>query len=84
MPNPSIERTPNSQLRCLSIAAHVIRDEADFRAHMDCVHINPVKHGLVRWVVDWPYSTFHHCVRHGIYPLDWAGDVVVDSLIHPD
>ncbi|MEW5791655.1 MAG: transposase [Pseudomonadota bacterium] len=27
---------------------HLIRDEADYRAHMDYVHINPVKHGLVR------------------------------------
>ncbi|MBZ0092405.1 MAG: transposase, partial [Sulfuricellaceae bacterium] len=26
---------------------HLIRDEADYRAHMDYVHINPVKHGLV-------------------------------------
>ena len=24
-PNPSIERTPKSQLRCLSVAAHVER-----------------------------------------------------------
>ncbi len=26
---------------------HLIRDEADYQAHMDYVHINPVKHGLV-------------------------------------
>ena len=38
---------------------HLIRDEADFRAHMDYVHINPVKHGLVNRVIDWPYATFH-------------------------
>ena len=52
---------------------HLIRDEADFRAHMDYVHINPLKHGLVRRVADWPYSTFHRLVAQGIYPLDWAG-----------
>lgn len=52
---------------------HLIRDEADFRAHMDYVHINPVKHGLVDCVVDWPYSTFHHLNAQGIYPHDWAG-----------
>jgi putative transposase len=44
---------------------HLIRDEADFRAHLDYVHINPVKHGLVKRVVDWPYSTFHHFVNLG-------------------
>ncbi|MDC7711941.1 REP-associated tyrosine transposase [Vogesella indigofera] len=52
---------------------HLIRDEADFTAHMDYVHINPLKHGLVTRVADWPYSTFHHLVADGIYPADWAG-----------
>lgn len=52
---------------------HLIRDEADFRAHMDYVHINPVKHGWVKRVSNWPYSTFHHLVEQGIYPPDWAG-----------
>jgi len=52
---------------------HLIRDEADFQAHMDYVHINPVKHGLVASVKDWPYSTFHKLVEQGIYPQDWAG-----------
>ena len=53
---------------------HLIRDEADYRAHMDYVHINPVKHGLVKRVADWPYSTFHRLVAAGTYPTDWAGD----------
>lgn len=52
---------------------HLIRDEADFRAHMDYVHINPLKHGLVRHVDDWPYSTFNRLVERGIYPANWAG-----------
>ena len=42
---------------------HLIKDEEDFRAHMDYVHINPVKHGLVDQVKDWPYSTFHRLVK---------------------
>ena len=52
---------------------HLIRDERDYRAHMDYVHINPVKHGLVKCVADWPYSTFHRLVVEGIYPRNWAG-----------
>lgn len=52
---------------------HLIRDEADLRAHMDYLHFNPVKHGLTDRVADWPYSTFHRLVREGIYPKDWAG-----------
>jgi putative transposase len=42
---------------------------------MDYVHINPVKHGLVSRVQDWPYSTFHSWVNDGTYPLGWGGDV---------
>jgi putative transposase len=52
---------------------HRIRDDADFRAHMDYVHINPVKHGLVTSVAKWPHSTFHRLVEQGVYPVDWAG-----------
>ena len=52
---------------------HLIRDEADFRAHVDYVHINPLKHGLVKHVADWEYSTFHRLVKAGIYPRNWAG-----------
>ncbi|MCG6937054.1 MAG: transposase [Gammaproteobacteria bacterium] len=52
---------------------HLIKDEADYRAHMDYVHINPVKHGLVSRVCDWPFSTFHYLVKQGVYPGDWAG-----------
>ncbi|MES9940358.1 MAG: transposase [Candidatus Thiodiazotropha sp. 6PLUC2] len=52
---------------------HRIRDEEDFRRHIEYIHFNPVKHGLVKRVRDWPYSTFHKFVRQGVYPLDWAG-----------
>ncbi len=52
---------------------HLIRDETDFCAHMDYVHINPLKHGLVKQVSEWPYSTFHRLVESGVYPADWAG-----------
>nr|ART37206.1 D356 [uncultured bacterium] len=52
---------------------HVIRDEHDFAAHMYCLQLNPVAHGHVGRVIDWPYSTFHARVGDGIYPADWAG-----------
>lgn len=50
----------------------MVRDEADFAAHMDYMHYNPVKHGHVKRVIDWPYSSFHRCVRQGIYPASWG------------
>jgi len=52
---------------------HLIRDERDFAAHVDYVHINPVKHSLVGRVADWPHSTFHRFVEEGVYPPEWAG-----------
>lgn len=53
---------------------HTIRDERDFERHVDYIHFNPVKHGLVARVRDWPYSSFHHYVRRGVLPEDWGGD----------
>jgi putative transposase len=52
---------------------HQIRDEADLNRHIDYIHHNPVKHGLVTRVADWPYSGFHRHVRDGVIPGDWAG-----------
>jgi putative transposase len=52
---------------------HTIRDEADYAAHVNYVHFNPVKHGWVTHAVDWPFSTFHRAVAQGIYPADWTG-----------
>lgn len=52
---------------------HRIRDETDLSAHVDYIHYNPVKHGLVQNVIDWPYSSFHRYVRDGLIPKDWGG-----------
>ena len=54
---------------------HLIRDESDYARHIEYCYINPVKHALVPWVRDWPYSSFHRDMRAGIFPEDWAGDV---------
>jgi len=50
-------------------------DEADYARHVEYCYINPLKHGLVARVRDWPHSSFHRDVRAGIFPEDWAGDV---------
>ncbi|MBL8470685.1 MAG: transposase [Rhodocyclaceae bacterium] len=52
---------------------HTIRDDADYAAHVDYVHFNPVKHGLVERAVDWPYSSFHRWVANGHIAADWVG-----------
>ena len=37
---------------------HLIRDEADYARHVEYCYINPMKHGLVSRVRDWPHSSF--------------------------
>jgi putative transposase len=53
---------------------HTIRDDDDFSRHFDYLHFNPVRHGLVSRVADWPYSSFHLYVRRGWMTPDWGGD----------
>lgn len=51
---------------------HLIRDERDYQHHFDYIHYNPLKHGHVQRLMDWPYSSFHRAVAEGIYPADWC------------
>ena len=52
---------------------HLIRDERDFNNHVDYLHCNPVKHGYVPQVSQWPYSSFHRYVKAGVLVENWAG-----------
>ncbi|PPD42628.1 MAG: transposase [Methylobacter sp.] len=60
--------------------AHLIVNQDDMNMHIDYIHWNPVKHGKVRQVADWPYSSFHRFVEQGIYPANWghSGDFGID------
>ncbi len=63
---------------------HTVRDEQDYAAHVDYIHINPLKHGLVLRVADWPYSSFHRMVADGVYPENWAGDGLAEGVGYAD
>jgi len=52
---------------------HTIRDDADYAAHMDYIHFNPVRHGLTESPGEWPFSSFRRCVAAGLYPAAWLG-----------
>ena len=54
---------------------HAIRNNDDLARHVDYIHFNPIKHGLVTRVIDWPHSSFHQHVKRGELPADWAGDL---------
>lgn len=51
---------------------HVIRDAEDFRRHLDYLHFNPVRHGLVAHAAEWPWSSLPAWISRGIYPEDWG------------
>ncbi|MFN8444375.1 MAG: transposase [Caldilineaceae bacterium] len=51
---------------------HVIHDEHDFERHLDYIHYNPVKHGLVERPEDWQHSSFAEWKRRGIYAARWG------------
>ncbi len=54
---------------------HTIRDAADFKMHLDYIHMNPVNHGLVARPADWPFSSFYRWAAMGEYEADWAGRI---------
>ncbi len=60
---------------------HTIRDEADFAAHCDYIHHNPVKHGHAARPEDWAYSSFARFVAEGRYPPDWGADAPQTELV---
>ncbi len=56
---------------------HTIRCYRDFKLHLDYIHSNPVKHGLVESPGDWPWSSFQRYVQKGEYSPDWCGHIVL-------
>jgi putative transposase len=51
---------------------HTILDENDLQKHLDYIHYNPVKHGLVSCPHLWTYSSFHRWVERDKYQLSWG------------
>jgi len=53
---------------------HAIRDEDDWRKHVDYIHYNPVKHGLVSQPSAWKWSSFSRAVTEGWYETSWGAN----------
>jgi putative transposase len=51
---------------------HTICDEKDLEHHIEDIHYNPVKHGLVKSTLDWPWSSFHRYVKMGLFSEEWG------------
>jgi putative transposase len=50
---------------------HHVRDAEDRENHLNYLHHNPVKHGLVACPHQWPFSTFARWVERGVYEPQW-------------
>ncbi|NNG22688.1 REP-associated tyrosine transposase [Telluria aromaticivorans] len=59
---------------------HQLHDEHDMERHIDYIHFNPVKHGLIQAASAWTYSTFARYVREGIYAPDWGGNPECEDM----
>lgn len=63
---------------------HTVRDEADLKRCVDYVHWNPVKHGYVRRVAGYPWSSFHRYVRLGEYAGNWGEEDPCTGFVMPE
>ena len=57
---------------------HQIRNDEDWRRHMDYIHYNPVKHGYVNAPKDRKLSSFHRHVKSGLYDENWGGGITLE------
>jgi putative transposase len=57
---------------------HLIRDNEDFKRHVEYIHFNPVKHGLVESPKDWVNSSFQRYVNKGLYNLEWGSGTPIE------
>lgn len=78
--SPSMKRQGVASIWQRRFWEHRVRNDEDFRLHLDYIHINPVRHGLVEHASLWKFSSFSKCVREGWYAQDWAGPVVMPEL----
>jgi putative transposase len=51
---------------------HTCQDTAEIERAVDYIHWNPCKHGLVKNVREYPWSTFQKFMKAGQYPENWG------------
>lgn len=63
---------------------HIIRNENDLYKHLDYLHYNPVKHGYVKNVRDWEFSSFNKFVKLKNYESNWGIEFDIKDIIKLD
>ena len=51
---------------------HIIRSEQDLKNHLDYIHWNPLKHGLVDEPEKWFWSSYSNWIKLGLYENGWG------------
>ena len=46
---------------------HTIRDDNDLAMHINYIHFNPIKHGMVEKLSDWHWSSYNDFLNTGYY-----------------
>ena len=59
---------------------HTICSQEELNNHIDYIHYNPVKHGYVKNVKDWEFSTFHKFVKNNLYDENWGSGKDIDNI----
>ncbi len=67
--NPSKKGTKLWQSRFYD---HIIRDNVDLKRHLDYIHFNPVKHGLVARPEEYSHSSFSKFLAESEYEIGWG------------
>ena len=63
---------------------HTIKDEEELNNQINYIHYNPVKHGLVKNVKDWKYSSFHKFAEQGMYEYNWGSLKDIENIKNLD
>lgn len=59
---------------------HSICSQEELNNHINYIHYNPVKHGLVKNVKDWEYSSFHKFVKNNLYDNNWGCSKDIENI----
>ncbi|MBR6298166.1 MAG: hypothetical protein IKR34_02860, partial [Candidatus Gastranaerophilales bacterium] len=63
---------------------HTIVNQDELKNHINYVHYNPVKHGYVKCVKDWVYSSFHKFVENKLYDENWGCSANIENIKNLD
>lgn len=70
--NPSRQKRGEAAIWQRRFWEHAITDDDDLSRHIDYIHFNPVKHGLVAELREWQWSSFRSFVEDGYYGPEWS------------